>query len=95
MKPHFPAKETRFSDGGLLRFGAKKQENKMLTIDNPINVKDAAELLKRSEFTVRRLVKNREIACIRVGTGRGRIAFTEDQLRSYIVARTFDVKAAA
>lgn len=55
-----------------------------------LTVLQAAQRLDVSPDTVYLLVKKREIACVRVGTGmrRPRLKFTEAQVTEYIARRT-------
>jgi excisionase family DNA binding protein len=60
-----------------------------------MDVRTAAERLHISEATLRRMVENRQIAHIRLGSGRGRVVFTQAHLDAYLQRRTVPVAQAA
>lgn len=49
-----------------------------------LTVKEVACRLKLSESLVYRLIERKQIACHRVGTGRGRIRITSSDLEDYL-----------
>lgn len=51
-----------------------------------LTVEDVAKLLKVSTATVYELVSDRLIACYRIGTRKGAIRFTEEQVEQYLSA---------
>ncbi|MBI3464898.1 MAG: helix-turn-helix domain-containing protein [Planctomycetes bacterium] len=61
-----------------LRGGAASPE-----ANGPFTVRQAAEKLGVSEWTVRDLVKTGKLTCDRIGTGRGTIRFSAADLASY------------
>lgn len=62
-------------------------------VEEEFDLKEAAAELKLSETQLRRMIKRREIAFIRKGSGRSLIFFSESQLRDWRQRRT--VQAAA
>ena len=59
-----------------------------------LDTKRAAMRLGISDFTLRRMVAKQEITFVRLGSGRGRLAFDEQHLADYLRRRTVEAKAA-
>jgi excisionase family DNA binding protein len=58
-----------------------------------LDVKGAAQRLGLSEITFRRMIAKREIAHTRIGSGRGVIVFTEDDIQDYLRRRHVAIAA--
>jgi excisionase family DNA binding protein len=59
-----------------------------------IDIYEAARRLGVSVMTLRRCIANRELGCIRIGSGRGRVIISETQLADYITRRTIPAQTA-
>jgi excisionase family DNA binding protein len=59
------------------------------------DVRSAAVRLGVAEITVRRMVSMRQIEHLRVGSGAGRVLFTQAHLDAYLQRRTVPVAQAA
>ncbi len=59
------------------------------------NVRAAAKRLGVAEITIRRMVTERKIDHLRIGSGSGRVLFTESHLDSYLKRATVSARAAA
>ena len=55
---------------------------------NYLDIKTAAARLGVSEITVRRMITEQQIEHLRIGSGNGRILFTEAQFSDYLKRRT-------
>lgn len=52
--------------------------------ENFFDIKNTAQRLGVSEITVRRMIAERRIEHLRIGSGNGRILFTEAQISNYL-----------
>jgi excisionase family DNA binding protein len=77
----------------------KKQENKMSDISavkiKHIDVEEAAARIGITKFTLRRIVAERQIEHLRIGSGGGRILFTDAHINEYLRRRTVPVQEQA
>ncbi len=62
---------------------------------NYFDVRSAAVRLGIAEVTLRRMIAMRQIEHLRVGSGAGRVLFTEAHLDAYLQRRTVPVAQAA
>jgi excisionase family DNA binding protein len=58
-----------------------------------MDIKQAAERIGRSEITLRRMIAKKEISHRRIGSGRGLIELTEDDVQDYLERRRVPVAA--
>jgi excisionase family DNA binding protein len=53
-------------------------------MDTLLTVADLARRWKVSKSNIYNLVETRQLGCVRIGTGRGCIRFTEEQVREFL-----------
>ncbi len=56
--------------------------------DHEYNLREAAQKLGVAEVTLRRMIRERSISFLRVGSGGGRIRVRESDLKAYLQRRT-------
>jgi excisionase family DNA binding protein len=57
-----------------------------------LDVEEAAARIGITKFTLRRIVAARQIEHLRIGSGSGRILFTDAHIRDYLRRRTVPVQ---
>ncbi len=62
--------------------------------EKKFNARDAARFLEISERTLYRILENREIGYVAIGSGRGRIRIKKSEIEAYIQRRTVEPVAA-
>ncbi len=60
-----------------------------------LDVEEAAARIGITKFTLRRIVAERQIEHLRIGSGAGRVLFTEAQINDYLQRRTVSAAQAA
>jgi hypothetical protein len=73
---------------GLKSFRSQCQAMNTQNTDSYFDIFSAAAYLNCAPVTLRRAVADRQIACQRIGAGRGRIRFTRQMLDDFLARRT-------
>ncbi len=70
------------------------REVKVMNDEKMLDVREAADRLNVSPFTIRRMLAERSLQFRRIGSGRGRLRISERDLREYQEQRTVSAVAA-